>query len=67
MRRVSWRLMEREPLEQLERFLNSGVAYGPATRKVMLDIANQQNNRRRAQVLEILEKHGIQGSSGELL
>ena len=67
MRRVSWRLMERAPLDQLERFLNSGVTFGPTTRKVMIDIANQQSNRRRAKVLEILEKHGIQGSSGESL
>ena len=67
MTHVSWLLMERGPLDQLERFLSSGVTYGPATRKVMLDIANQQNKRRRAQVLEILGKHGIQGSSGEPL
>lgn len=67
MTHVSWLLMERGPLDRLERFLESGVTFGEATRKVILDIANQQNKRRRTQVLEILEKHGIKGSSGEPL
>ena len=67
MRRVSWRLMEREPLEQLERFLSSGVTYGPATRKVMLDIANQQKQAAQGPGLGNPGEARHQGSSGEPL